>query len=179
MPQKSLFLRSPTPILYADGGAKAIELGIVDVLSMFSEATNESLCFSARVTSSTSPATASTLAELHDLDRSIAWLDHWLKVTTALASDAPPDPELRGVVRRKLIAMSDVHAQKESERYRVRAEPFGAASGDDGYATESDVEEDDQSGDKESGYGGDDDSDDAQNQLLPVRRRPSTANITS
>ncbi|EKM50296.1 uncharacterized protein PHACADRAFT_201135 [Phanerochaete carnosa HHB-10118-sp] len=69
--------------------------------------------------------------------------------------------------------MSDVHAQKESERDRVRAEPFGTASGDDGYATESDVEEDDQSGDKESGYGGDDDSDDAQNQLLPVRRRVS------
>ncbi|EKM48301.1 uncharacterized protein PHACADRAFT_202987, partial [Phanerochaete carnosa HHB-10118-sp] len=149
-----------------------------------------------RATSSASPATTSRLAEIHTLNTEIAWLRRWLKVTTALASDAPPD--LRGVAQRKLVAMSDLLADREARRDRLDVEQFGAASDHDGYATEPDVEEDgrssdnendysgdesDYSGDEsgysgdesgysgdESGYSGDDDSDDAHGQLLPVRR---------
>ncbi|EKM48397.1 uncharacterized protein PHACADRAFT_202865 [Phanerochaete carnosa HHB-10118-sp] len=116
---------------------------------------------SARATSPASPDTTSTLASLHELDRPIA----------PLASDAPP--ELQGVAQRKLIDISDMRAQKESGRDRVRAELFGAASGHDGHVTESDVEADGQSSDDDSGAGSDDDSDDAQGQLLPVRRHVS------
>ncbi|EKM57461.1 uncharacterized protein PHACADRAFT_251122 [Phanerochaete carnosa HHB-10118-sp] len=118
-----------------------------------------------------SPATTSTLAELHDLDMSIAWLDHRLETTNAPASDAPHD--LRGVAQRDRVSMSDQLAEREAKRDRPDAELFGAASDYDGYATESDVEEDGQSSDDDSGYGGDVDSDDAQGQLPPVRRRVS------
>ncbi|EKM50299.1 uncharacterized protein PHACADRAFT_264910 [Phanerochaete carnosa HHB-10118-sp] len=122
-------------------------------------------------TSPASPATTSTLAELHDLHRSTAWPDSWLETTNAPASDAPHD--LRGVVQRDRVGMSDQLAERETKRDRLDAELFGAAGDYDGYATESNVEEDGQSSDDDSGYGGDIDSDGAQGQLPPVRRRVS------
>ncbi|EKM49063.1 uncharacterized protein PHACADRAFT_202055 [Phanerochaete carnosa HHB-10118-sp] len=130
---------------------------------------------SAHATSLASLDTTSTLADLHVLDRSIARLYHWLKVTSPLASDAPP--KLKGRAQRKLIAISNMHAQKESKRDQVRTELFGAASGHDGHVTESGVGEDGQSSDDDSGASSDDDSgarqQHTQDQLLPVRRRVS------
>ncbi|EKM48797.1 uncharacterized protein PHACADRAFT_266094 [Phanerochaete carnosa HHB-10118-sp] len=87
-------------------------------------------------TSPASPATTSTLTESHDLHRSTAWPDFWLETTNAPASDAPHD--LRGVAQRNRVSMSDLLAEKD----RLDAELFSAASDCDGYATESDVEED-------------------------------------
>ncbi|EKM48009.1 uncharacterized protein PHACADRAFT_203372 [Phanerochaete carnosa HHB-10118-sp] len=118
-----------------------------------------------RATSPVLPATTSRLAEL---DTSIAWLDHWLETTNGPASDAPPG--LRGVAQRDRVDMSDLHAEKEEERDLLDAELFDSTSDHDGYATESDVERNGQSSDDESGYDGDDDSDDAHGQLLLVRR---------
>ncbi|EKM50306.1 uncharacterized protein PHACADRAFT_201145 [Phanerochaete carnosa HHB-10118-sp] len=130
---------------------------------------------SAHATSLASLDTTSTLAELHVLDRSIARLYHWLKVTSPLTSDAPP--KLKGRAQRKLIAISNMHTQKESKRDQVRTKLFGAASGHDGHVTESGVGEDGQSSDDDSGASSDDDSgarqQHAQDQLLPVRRRVS------
>ncbi|EKM47978.1 uncharacterized protein PHACADRAFT_203422, partial [Phanerochaete carnosa HHB-10118-sp] len=121
-----------------------------------------------RATSPVLPATTSRLAEL---DTSIAWLDHWLETTNGPASDAPPG--LRGIAQRDRVDMSDLHAEREEKRDLLDAELFDFASDHDGYVAESDVEENGQSSDDESGYDGDGDSDGAHGQLLPVRRRVS------